>query len=259
MLSDLVASRELAWRLFMRDFRAQYRQSYLGYIWAFVPPLVGSLTFVLLTSMGLFKSGVTVFPYAAFAMIGTMLWQAFADSIAMPLSSMNQAKPMLSKINFPRESILLAGLMMVICNFLIRFLLLIGILICFRIVPSSTLLIFPLAVLALIMCGTAFGLALVPLGGLYGDIGRLIPMVSSCWMLLTPVVYPAKSLGFIGWLSTWNPVSPLVITARESLTGLSITHFPQFLCVFGFSTLAVLIGWIGFRVTIPHLIIRMGG
>lgn len=42
---DIWAGRELAWRLFIRDLSSQYRQSFLGYIWAFLPPLTASITF----------------------------------------------------------------------------------------------------------------------------------------------------------------------------------------------------------------------
>ena len=52
MISDLWSSRELAWRLFVRDLRAQYRTSLLGYVWVFLPPLVASLPFVYLNSAG---------------------------------------------------------------------------------------------------------------------------------------------------------------------------------------------------------------
>ncbi|MEO0936498.1 MAG: ABC transporter permease, partial [Cyanobacteria bacterium J06641_2] len=34
MWFDLLSSRELAWRLLIRDISAQYRQSFLGIIWA---------------------------------------------------------------------------------------------------------------------------------------------------------------------------------------------------------------------------------
>ena len=46
--ADVYAGRELAWRLFMRDLKAQYRQTILGYVWAFLPPLVASATFIFL-------------------------------------------------------------------------------------------------------------------------------------------------------------------------------------------------------------------
>src|SRR5262245_53713285 len=71
MIRDLLASRELAWRLFVRDTRAQYRNSLLGYAWVFIPPLVAALPFVFLNSQGVIKISETPLPYGAYAMIGT--------------------------------------------------------------------------------------------------------------------------------------------------------------------------------------------
>src|SRR5665213_561318 len=81
MFRDLLASRELAWRLFVRDTSAQYRQSILGYVWAFIPPLVASLPFVFLNSQGVVSIKETSIPYPAYAMIGTIIWQVFVDAL----------------------------------------------------------------------------------------------------------------------------------------------------------------------------------
>ena len=259
MLGDLWRGRELAWRLFLRDVSAQYRQSYLGYLWAFFPPLISSLTFVFLSSQGLFSTGKTVLPYAAFAMIGTLLWQVFVDALNAPVNALIQAKSMLAKINFPREAIVVAGIAMVLFNFLVRLVLLVGVLLCFHVKPDEGLLFFPIAILGLILCGIACGLAVAPIGALYGDIGRAIPLITSFWMLLTPVVYPARTSGLAGYLATWNPVSPLIMVARHSLTGEPLGGLAPFCYVFFASLLVLLAGWIGFRVAMPHLIARMGG
>ena len=71
MFRDLRASRELAWRLFVRDTSAQYRQSMLGYVWAFLPPLVASVPFIFLNSQGVVNIEGTPIPYPAYALIGT--------------------------------------------------------------------------------------------------------------------------------------------------------------------------------------------
>src|SRR5688500_14649923 len=89
MFRDLWRSRELAWRLFVRDVSARYRQSILGYVWTFLPPLVATVTFVLLSRSGIFTPGDTRMPYVAFVMIGTVLWQTFADSITTPLKTLS--------------------------------------------------------------------------------------------------------------------------------------------------------------------------
>src|SRR5688572_20247597 len=87
MFRDLRASRELAWRLFVRDTSAQYRQSILGYLWAFLPPLVASVPFIFLKSQGVVGIGDTPIPYPAYALIGTIIWQVFADALNSPLKT----------------------------------------------------------------------------------------------------------------------------------------------------------------------------
>jgi homopolymeric O-antigen transport system permease protein len=259
MAVDIWSGRELAWRLFIRDLSASYRQTWFGYAWAFLPPLANALTFVFLHSQGLFETGATTVPYAAFAMIGTLLWQIFVDALNSPVTSLLQAKPMLTKINFPRESILIAGLGMVCFNFLIRLVLLGAVLLWFKVPITASILLFPVGVAALVTCGFAVGLAISPIGGLYADVSKALPMITSFWMLLTPVVYPAKETGLAGMLTAWNPVSPLIITTRQFLTGEVQQHLLPFALAFGGSLLIALCGLIAFRLTMPHVIARMGG
>lgn len=259
MLRDILASRELAWRLFVRDTSAQYRQTYLGYVWAFLPPLVASATFIFLQSQGIVQITGTTIPYAAFAMMGTLLWQVFVDAMQSPIAAVQGAKPMLAKINFPREAILMAGLYMVLFNFLIRMVLLAAVMAVWRVKPDAGLLLFPLAAVGLLACGFAVGLALLPVGTLYGDVGRGIGIVAQFWMLLTPVVYPARTEGLAGWLATWNPVAPVLTTAREALSGLPFTHLPAFIGVSLIALLFCFLGLLAFRLVMPILIERMGG
>lgn len=256
---DIQAGRELAWRLFTRDVKAQYRQTYLGYIWALLPPLVASMTFIFLQSQGITNIEGTGIPFPAFAMMGTLLWQTFVDSMQSPLTAVNGAKPMLAKINFPREAILMSGLYMVGFNFLIRLVLLVAVMAIWQVVPGTTLLLFPLVMLGLLLCGFAIGLALIPIGGLYGDVGRGIPIIAQFWMLLTPVVYPARSEGLAGWLATWNPISPLIVTARATLTGQTLDQLPAAILVSVLALFVSLLGLFAFRLIMPHLIARMGG
>lgn len=259
MLADVWKGRELAWRLFMRDLSAQYRQTYLGYFWAFLPPLVSAATFIFLQSQGIVNIDGLGMPYAAFAMIGTLLWQTFVEAIQSPLAAVQSAKPMLAKINFPREAILMSGLYMVLFNFLIRLILIAGVMLVWGIAPGPALPLFPLAMASLLACGFAIGLLLLPVGTLYGDIGRAVPIVSQFLMLLTPVVYPARTTGLAGLLSTLNPVSPVLVTARESLTNAPLTMVPACMVVSATAAGLCFLGAAAYRLVMPLLIERMGG
>ena len=257
--ADVWAGRELAWRLFMRDLKAQYRQTILGYVWAFLPPLVASATFIFLQSQGITNITGTGISYAAFAMMGTLLWQVFVDSMQSPLQSFGAAKSMLVKINFPREAVLVGGFYMVIFNALIRLTLVAAVMWWWQVPVDQGLLFFPVAMAALMAAGFAIGLGLLPISSLYGDVSRVIPIVSGFWMLLTPVVYPPRTEGLAGWLATWNPVSPLIITARECLTAQPLSMLGPFFIVFACSLVVIFLGLVGFRIAMPHLIARMGG
>jgi len=258
LVRDTWAGRELAWRLFIRDFKAQYSQTMLGYVWAFLPPLFSSLTFIFLQSQGIVKIEGLGMPYAAFAMIGTMLWQTFVESMQSPLQAIIAAKPMLAKINFPRESILLAGLYMVLTSTAIRMLLIFGVMLVWGIVPGWGLLLLPLFLFGLILCGFAFGMAMAPIGGLYGDVSRSIPLIAQFWMLLTPVVYPARTVGWVGWLSQFNPIAPLIASARACLTNQPLEQMGLAIGYIVLFSLVLFCGLIGFRIVMPHLIARAG-
>ena len=258
MFRDLIASRELAWRLFVRDTAAQYRQSILGYIWAFIPPLIASFPFVFLNAQGVVAIKGTSIPYAAYAMIGTIIWQVFVDALNAPLKTVIASKSMLARINFPREAILLSGLGQVILGFLIRLVLLMGVFIWFKITPPPTAILFPAGILSLIMIGFMAGVILVPLGILYSDVQQIIPVFSMFLMFLTPVLYPQPKNGLAGAIAHWNPLTPLVMTTRDWLT-LGITnHLTGFLMV-SFSACGFLfLGWILYRLALPHIIARIG-
>jgi lipopolysaccharide transport system permease protein len=258
MFRDLRASRELAWRLFVRDTSAQYRQSMLGYVWAFLPPLVASVPFIFLNSQGVVTIEGTLIPYPAYALIGTIIWQVFADALNSPLRTVLAAKSMLVKINLPKEAILLSGLGQVIFSFLIRLVLLTLVFTWFEIMPPVTVLLFPLGVFALILVGFTLGVALTPLGLLYNDVQHTLPIATTFLMLLTPVVYPPPQTGLAAMVATWNPLSPLIVVTRAWMTTGDTTQIAAFVIITTVAIVLLLGGWILYRVALPHIIARVG-
>jgi lipopolysaccharide transport system permease protein len=258
MFRDLMASRELAWRLFVRDTSAQYRQSVLGYVWAFLPPLVASLPFVFLNSQGVVKMADTGIPYAAYAMVGTLIWQVFVDALNSPLRTVTAAKTMLVRINFPREAILLSGLGQVLLNFLIRLLLLVAVFMWFKITPPATVLFFPIGILALVIVGFMIGVVLTPLGILYSDVQQSLPIITLFLMFLTPVLYAPPKTGLAATVARWNPLTPLVVSTRDWLTTGASAHLFSFFAVSIFALVLLFAGWIIYRLALPHIIARIG-
>lgn len=257
MWEDMKASKELAWRLFIRDISAQYRQSLLGVLWAFVPPIITSVIFIILQSRKVVNFGETDIPYPVYVLVGTILWQLFVESLNAPLKSVIIAKPMLAKINFPREAIIISSIYTVIFNLLIKLVVLGAILVIFKISLTWMILVAPVAIIMLMLFGISIGLLLTPLGVLYTDISTSIPIFVQLFFFVTPVVYPPpQSLPF-SLLATLNPVSPSLIASRDLITKGVISNMPSFLIISGLTLVLLMIGWIVFRIALPIIIERM--
>ncbi|GAB4187207.1 MAG: hypothetical protein Fur006_26930 [Coleofasciculaceae cyanobacterium] len=257
MWRDLLASRELAWRLMVRDISAQYRQSFLGVAWAFLPPIVMAAGFTLADEAKVFNVGVTDLPYPAYVMFSTALWQTFVEAINGPVQAVTMAKPMLARVNFPREALILAKVGEVLFNFAIKLILIAGLFIWFRIPVSWTVMLAPVAIIHLIMLGTLIGTLLSPLGVLYQDVSKGLTMVTGFWLFLTPVVYPLPSEGTFGVLVKLNPVTPLLVTARELATTGVISNAYGFWVVSVLTLGGLLLTWVAFRLAMPYVIERV--
>lgn len=257
MWRDLLASRDLAWRLTVRDISAQYRQSMLGLFWAFIPPLLSALLFIVLQQKQVVNIPDPGMPYALFVLVGTTLWQTFADAVNAPLKVVTEAKPVLAKINFPREALILSALYQTLFGFLFKALLIIAVLIYFG-VPLSWLSLLALGpVFLLIWLGMAIGLAVTPLGMLITDVSSMLTLGLQLGFFLTPVVYPPPQGFPYSLLATLNPVSPYLLASRELLTQGTISNPVPIVAVTGALVVATLVGWVVYRVSMPIVIERI--
>jgi lipopolysaccharide transport system permease protein len=257
MSQDLWAGRELAWRLATRDISAQYRQSALGILWALINPLTTTAVWLFLSNSRLVQVADTGLPYPAFLFTGTLLWSILVDSLTAPLAQVNANRPLLAKINFPREALILSGIYQTLFNAAIKIGILLLVLPLLGIHPGWGGLLIPLGILAMVLTGTALGLAITPLGVLYGDIGRGIPLITQFLMYLSPVVFPLASKGWTSQIMRLNPLTPLIINARAWFTGQPPQLLGEWLLTVGCSALLLLLVWMVYRLAMPILIERM--
>ena len=257
MLCDIAASRELAWRLLVRNISSRYRHTALGYLWAFLPPILSTAVFVFLQQSGYFTVGQTPVPYAVFVFAGLILWQVFCDAIAMPLRMVQQSYSILTKVNFPREALIIAGAGEVLFGFFIRFALMIGALLWFQVGVSWSMLWVPVGVLLLIGLGVGLGLMITPVGILYHDVAQGLPFVLYLWMFLTPVLYPVPQSWPGSLALALNPISATLDTTRAWLLSSPVEHLAGFLITTALAIFTLLIGWLLYRLALPILLERI--
>lgn len=256
MRADLGASWGLAWRLTIRDIKAQYRRSILGILWAFIPPVVTALVFIALNRGGVIEIRETDLPYAAFALFGTTLWFVFTEALNSPLKVMNANRSMFSKVKFPPEALILSAAGSVLFQLIFKVIILIGVFIYFKLPLTWELAAAPFAILALLVLGLTIGLFIAPMGLLYSDVASALAPITMLWLFVTPVIYPPPQAFPYSLLNDLNPVSPLLVGARDLGTGGSISNPVSFGVVTGLAVCGLLLAWLVYRVSIPILVER---
>lgn len=257
LFSDIAQSRKLGFALAIRDIKAQYRQSIFGILWMVGPPIFLAVMLSVARSNNLVNPGDTHLPYPAYVLISTSLWQIFTAALSGPMQALQSNKGLLTKVRFPRESILIADICKLGVAAGIQAVLILLTFLWFRIPLTPMILLAPVATLLLVALGTAIGLFLAPIGTLYRDIGNALPIAQYVWLTITPVAYPYPHYG--GLFATtvrWNPVSPVLVTIREMIAGEPLTLLPNFFLVLGITIPLLLLGLIILRVSIPLLVER---
>ena len=248
---------ELAWRIFVRNLNSLYRQTFLGLLWAFLPPLANTAIWIFLKSQNVFEMGDTEVNSTVYILTGMILWQAFVDAFQVPAEILNKNRNMISKLNFPRESLVLVGFSEVMFNLMIRLLLLIPAFLIFNVPVSAGILFAPIAIVFMVFFGIALGMFLMPAGSLYKDVGRLVSMFLPFWMIITPLIY-VPSETYPGTLLNWvNPASPLILVSRDLLLMGGTNHLAIGLIFGGLTIPLLILGLIVYRVSLPILIERM--
>ena len=257
LVRDFPQSRALAWRMLLRDTRAMYRQSLLGYFWLVLPPLATVLVWVLLNNTNLVNIDAGNVPYPLFVITGTVLWTAFNASVMAMQEILGNARSMLSKVNFPHEALIMTAFGKALLNSLIPALLVIPALLFYDVSPGVTALLFPVGFLVLVLLGCAVGLLFVPIGALYGDVGRAIQLALRFGFFVTPVIYALPTVGLTRTLLLWNPVSAPLVTSRSWLVGGESLLPAETAVVFVISLALLILATVMFKVVMPHLIERL--
>ncbi len=250
-------ARDLAWRLFRRNLAAQYRQTIFGYMWVALPPLLMSLVWIFLNAQQVVKVTDTGIPYALYAFTGNILWQSFLLSMQIPIQRANAERGTITKLNYSRESILAAGFLESLFTAFIQLVLLIPVLLYFHVDIGLSLLLAPAGIFMLVLMGVTAGTLLTPIGLLYQDIGRGIPIIGRFWFFITPVVYPLPT-EFPGKLLNYlNPVAPVITNARNWITGQPATLVLPFIIIMATTIALLLFGLLVYRLAMPHIVERM--
>ena len=259
IVRDWSYTRELAWRMFVRDTKATFRGSFLGWFWLVLPAVANTLVWVFLSGSNVVKIDSGSTPYPLFVFVGNLLWTAFNGALVAGLGVVDEAKGTLAKINFPHEALVLAALGKSTLNTVATALALVPFLILYPVDFRIEMLLFLPGLALTSLTGLSLGLIVVPISALVSDVSRGIHLLLRFAFFLTPVIFPLPATGIGRTVMLLNPASSLVVTSRSWLTGGEPTVLVPFIVVSAGGLLLLLVGLLSLKVALPHIIERLSG
>ncbi len=244
MFQELASAKELIIRLIIRDFSSRYRQSLLGFSWAFIMPLITVSVFIFMNRAGILQIPDVGIPYPLYSLIGLSIWNLFTIGVTAGTNSIVSAGSMVVKINFPKAALVIAASLNGLIEFIIHLVLIFLAFLYFRITPDgigSVIGIVSLLPLYLLMLGTGFLLSLTAV--VIRDVQNILHLALSGLMLLTPILYPISGSSFLARVNRWNPFNYLVNTPRDFIILGSSSTLQEYFLTALVSVAIFYVGW----------------
>jgi len=215
--AELWQYRELLFFLTWRDVKVRYKQTVLGFTWAFVQPFLKLVVFSAVFG-GVAKIDSGGFPYPIFLYSALLPWQFFGEALARSSQSVVGGANLVTRVYFPRLIIPLASVGACLVDFAISFSILVGLMLFYGMMPGAAIAaIVPLVVLT-VFTALGVGTFLSALTVAYRDFRYVVPFMVQLWMFLTPVLYSLNNVhGAWGRLILLNPMTGIVEAYRSAI------------------------------------------
>lgn len=225
-LGEIWRYRELLYFLTWRDVVVRYKQTALGVGWAIIQPVltmvVFSLVFGRLSSIP--SDGV---PYPLFSFAALVPWTFFANGLNQSSNSLVGSANLIQKVYFPRLIIPAASVLGGVVDFVLAFVILLGMMAYYGIAPTVHILWLPAFLLLALATALGVGLWLSALNVRFRDVRYVVPFITQFWLFATPIAYPS-SLLHQPWRTIYglNPMAGVIEGVRWALLGTNTAPGP---------------------------------
>lgn len=221
-LNEIWHYRELLYFLTWRDVKIRYKQTALGVAWAVLQPLITMVIFSVIFGQlaNLPSDGI---PYPVFSYAALLPWGLFSGALQRAGTSLVANSNLITKVYFPRLVIPISAVAAGLLDFLIAFIVLLGLMLFYKIPLTWMILTIPLFMLLAVLTALAVSLWLSALNVQYRDVQHIIPFLIQAWMYASPVAYSAGLIPTGPWRIVYglNPLAGVIQGFRWALLGAS--------------------------------------
>lgn len=224
---ELWEYRELLFFFVWRDIKVRYKQTILGALWAIIQPFFTMVIFSLFFGR-LANVPSDGLPYPIFSYAALVPWTFFASALTQASNSLVVSANMVKKIYFPRLTLPVATVLAGVVDFVLAFLVLMGMMLFYGLVPTINVLWLPLFLLLALVTSLGVSLWLSAMNVQFRDVHYTIPFLTQAWLFVTPIAYPSSLLSE-PWRTLYglNPMAGVVEGFRWALLGTDTAPGPM--------------------------------
>jgi len=240
-LDELWQYRELLYFLAWRDIKVRYKQTALGAAWAIIQPFFTMVVFSIFFGK-LAKVPSDGIPYPIFAYAALVPWSFFANGLSQSANSLVGNANLIKKVYFPRLVVPVSSVISGVFDFILAFLVLLGLMLYYGIFPTVNIVWLPFLFLLTFITSLGVGLWLSALNVQFRDVRYTVPFLTQFWLFATPIAYPSSLLSE-PWRTLYgvNPMVGVVEGFRWALLGTDTAPGP-IIIVSTVVALALLVG-----------------
>ncbi len=218
-LKELWEYRELLYFMAWRDIKVRYKQTVLGAAWAIIQPFFTMVVFSLFFGK-LAKIPSDGLPYPIFAYAALVPWTFFANGLNQSSNSLVGNANLIKKVYFPRLVVPISSVISGVFDFMLAFVVLLGMMLYYGIFPTVSIVWLPFLLLLTFITSLGVGLWLSAMNVQFRDGRYTVPFLTQFSLFATPIAYPSSLLSE-PWRTLYgiNPMVGVVEGFRWALLG----------------------------------------
>lgn len=185
-LNELWSSRHLIATLSINDVKLRYKNSFLGFVWTFLEPLL-MLTVLFFVFTNVIKSEIDNYPL--YLLLGLILWYMFLRATNMGLVSLSDRAHIIQKLYIKKEALVISSCITAFIMMVFEFAVFAVFLGVFQFVPPATIALLPVILAEIFVLSLGVSFLLSVLNVYFRDIRFIWQVVMQAGFFITPIIY----------------------------------------------------------------------
>ncbi|SHF75805.1 ABC transporter permease [Ornithinibacillus halophilus] len=222
-IQEMLMRKDLLIYLVKSGLKAEHRNSYLGYFWWLLDPLLNVLVYYFLVVIVLQRGSEN---YPLFLVIGLVVWRLISSGISASSKSILRYSSIINQVYLPKAIFPMSFILSQLFNFLFGLVVVGAFLLIYGVIPSWEIIFLPLLIVVTMLFLFAIGLVLGYINVFVRDIDNVLTYVTRVLFYASPIIWEGGRLGpKFSWAIDYNPIAVIVESYRAILMHGTIPNF----------------------------------